>query len=217
MGTIGTVEQIAAAAAWLASDQSGYVTGQSLFVDGGMVALPVVRARGRLGGTMAQEKWLDLKHTFNVKGKLLFSTLGVVCISLGVTLCRVGNVGVDPFTAMNLGVSARIGMDFGTYQLIVNFVILVFVFFLDKHLIGLGTIINMVGVGYLIQFFTWAFDLLPLPRDLVFAAVTLVVGTLLFTLGVSLYLEDAHGRSTHRCRGAHRVPSACRSRSPPPA
>ncbi len=142
---------------------------------------------------MAQEKWLDLKHTFNVKGKLLFSTLGVVCISLGVTLCRVGNVGVDPFTAMNLGISARIGMDFGTYQLLVNFVILVFVFFLDKHLIGLGTIINMVGVGYLIQFFTWALDLLPLPRDLVFAAATLVVGTLLFTLGVSLYLKTRMG------------------------
>ena len=40
MGTIGTVEQIAAAAAWLASDQSGYVTGQSLFVDGGMSLYP---------------------------------------------------------------------------------------------------------------------------------------------------------------------------------
>ena len=78
-----------------------------------------------------------------------------MCISLGVTLCRVGNVGVGPSTAMNLGISARIGMDFGTYQLLVNFVILVFVFFLDKHLSGLGTIINMVGVGYLIQFFTW--------------------------------------------------------------
>ena len=35
-----TVEQIAAAAAWLASDQSGYVTGQSLFVDGGMSLYP---------------------------------------------------------------------------------------------------------------------------------------------------------------------------------
>ena len=40
MGTNGTVEQIAAAAAWLASDQSGYVTGQSLFVDGGMSLYP---------------------------------------------------------------------------------------------------------------------------------------------------------------------------------
>ena len=35
-----TMEQIAAAAAWLASDQSGYVTGQSLFVDGGMSLYP---------------------------------------------------------------------------------------------------------------------------------------------------------------------------------
>lgn len=165
---------------------------------------------------MAQEKWLDLKHTFNVKGKLLFSTLGVVCISLGVTLCRVGNVGVDPFTAMNLGVSARIGMDFGTYQLLVNFVILVFVFFLDKRLIGLGTLINMVGVGYLIQFFTWALDLLPLPRDLVFAAVTLVAGTLLFTLGVSLYLKTRMAWHPSMPWRPSR-PSACRSRSPPAA
>ena len=39
-GNYATVEQIAAAAAWLASDQSGYVTGQSLFVDGGMSLYP---------------------------------------------------------------------------------------------------------------------------------------------------------------------------------
>ena len=37
---IGTVEQVAAAAAWLASDESSYVTGTSLFVDGGMALYP---------------------------------------------------------------------------------------------------------------------------------------------------------------------------------
>ena len=35
-----TVEQVAAAAAWLASDESSYVTGTSLFVDGGMALYP---------------------------------------------------------------------------------------------------------------------------------------------------------------------------------
>lgn len=40
LGSIGTVDQIADAAAWLASDQSSYVTGQSLFVDGGMSLYP---------------------------------------------------------------------------------------------------------------------------------------------------------------------------------
>ena len=53
-------------------------------------------------------KWMDLRHTYNLKGKLLLSCLGVVCIALGTTVCRVGNVGVDPFTAMNLGFSARV-------------------------------------------------------------------------------------------------------------
>ena len=88
-------------------------------------------------------KWMDLRHTYNLKGKLLLSCLGVVCIALGTTVCRVGNVGVDPFTAMNLGFSARVGMDFGTFQLLVNLAILAAVFALDKYQIGLGTLINM--------------------------------------------------------------------------
>ena len=139
-------------------------------------------------------KWMDLKHTYNLKGKLLCSTVGVICIALGTTVCRVGDVGVDPFTAMNLGLSSVIGMDFGTFQLIVNAVILVAVFALDKMQIGLGTLINMVGVGYLIEFFTWALGLLPaLPSGIVSAGVHLVAGTLLFTLGVSLYLKTRMG------------------------
>ena len=139
-------------------------------------------------------RWMDLRHTYNLPGKLLFSCIGVVCIALGTTICRVGDVGVDPFTAMNLGLSARMGMDFGTFQLLVNLVILVAVFAFDRFQIGSGTIINMVAVGYLIEFFTWVYRLLPWqPSGLVSAGVHLVAGTLLFTLGVSLYLKTRMG------------------------
>ena len=138
-------------------------------------------------------KWMDLRHTYNLKGKLLLSCLGVVCIALGTTVCRVGNVGVDPFTAMNLGFSARVGMDFGTFQLLVNLAILAAVFALDKYQIGLGTLINMVGVGYLIELFTWLLGFLPKFEGLVSAGVHLAIGTLLFTLGVSLYLKTRMG------------------------
>ena len=120
-------------------------------------------------------KWMDLRHTYNLKGKLLLSCLGVVCIALGTTVCRVGNVGVDPFTAMNLGFSARVGMDFGTFQLLVNLAILAAVFALDKYQI------------------TWLLGFLPKFEGLVSAGVHLVVGTLLFTLGVSLYLKTRMG------------------------
>lgn len=138
-------------------------------------------------------KWMDLHHTYNLAGKLLCSCIGVVCIALGTTVCRVGNVGVDPFTAMNLGLSSLAGVDFGTFQLLVNLVILVAVFAFDKYQIGLGTLINMAGVGYLIEFFTWLLGFLPPSEGFVSAGVHLVVGTLLFTLGVSLYLKTRMG------------------------
>ncbi|SDM92072.1 glucose 1-dehydrogenase [Sediminibacillus halophilus] len=40
MNKIGKPEQIAAAAAWLVSEEAGYVTGTTLFVDGGMTLYP---------------------------------------------------------------------------------------------------------------------------------------------------------------------------------
>ena len=40
MERIGKPSEVAAAAAWLASDESSYVTGITLFVDGGMTLYP---------------------------------------------------------------------------------------------------------------------------------------------------------------------------------
>jgi glucose 1-dehydrogenase len=43
---IGETSDIARAAVWLASDQSDYVTGTTLFVDGGMMLYPGFRTGG---------------------------------------------------------------------------------------------------------------------------------------------------------------------------
>ena len=45
-GRIGETEDVAKAAVWLASDESDYVTGTSLFVDGGMTLYPGFEDKG---------------------------------------------------------------------------------------------------------------------------------------------------------------------------
>lgn len=45
-GRIGEPEDVAKVAVWLASDDSDYVTGETLFVDGGMSLYPGFRGNG---------------------------------------------------------------------------------------------------------------------------------------------------------------------------
>lgn len=143
-------------------------------------------------------KWMDLRNVYHLPRKLFFSCVGIVILSLGIAVCRIGDVGVDPFTAMNMGFSASVGMNFGTFQLIVNAAILVAIFLMDKWLIGIGTIVNMVAVGYLIEFFEGPLSMLPAAEgNFLVMGVYLVVGALLFALGVSVYLRTSMGVSPY--------------------
>ncbi|MEQ3362072.1 YczE/YyaS/YitT family protein [Raoultibacter massiliensis] len=126
--------------------------------------------------------------------RVAFSTIGIVIISLGTTICRIGGVGVDPFTAMNIGISGLLGLSLGIYQLAVNIALLVLVFIFGRKQIGIGTIINMVAVGFLIDFFTWLLtSMLPLDGSIFQAGVCLVIGVGLFTFGVSTYMNTDTG------------------------
>ena len=60
--------------------------------------------------------------------------LGILFIGLCVSFLRLSQFGVDPFSAMNLGISGFIGWSFGTWQLLVNAIILVVVIFSGKIL-----------------------------------------------------------------------------------
>ena len=48
MGRLGTAQEVAALALFLASDEASYITGQAHLVDGGMacVAVVIIRERG---------------------------------------------------------------------------------------------------------------------------------------------------------------------------
>ncbi|MBR5712227.1 MAG: hypothetical protein IKX54_01395 [Lachnospiraceae bacterium] len=68
------------------------------------------------------------------------------------------DLGTDPCTFMNRSTAQRIGLSFGTWQLIVNVVMLAIVFAFKRSLIGFGTVFNMVLVGYYADFFCWLWN-----------------------------------------------------------
>lgn len=119
---------------------------------------------------------------------------GILFIGICVGAFRLSAFGVDAFTCMNLGISGFIHMSFGNWQLIMNGAILVLVFFTIRHCIGAGTIVNMVGVGYMADFICWLFqEVLKVEMVLPLRIGALVIGCLFAGLGVSFYMVAEMG------------------------
>lgn len=117
-----------------------------------------------------------------------FVVLGNVFLGMGVGLFLLTATGCDPFNAMNIEVSKFLPMSYGTYQLLLNLVLLAVEFTFGRRLIGFGTIVNACFLGYINSFFFWFFGLLfgagfSLPIRL----CGVIVAVVLASFGLSLY------------------------------
>ena len=119
---------------------------------------------------------------------------GILFICICVGCYRLSGFCVDAFTCMNLGVSGFVKMSFGTWQLIVNAVILVIVFFTVRKCIGAGTIVNMVCVGYGADLICWlVLDVFEVEMTLPLRIAALLAGCVFAGLGVAFYMVAEMG------------------------
>ena len=81
--------------------------------------------------------------------RLAALTLSLVVIGACVAVFKTVGFGTDPCSTFTLGVSAHTGVSFGTCQLLFNLLMFIPVFRYDVSRMGIGTIGNMVGIGYI--------------------------------------------------------------------
>ena len=126
----------------------------------------------------------------------------VIAMGLGVSLYVLGGMGADPFSTLNLGVSSRLGLSFGAWQILFNAVLLVGVFFVDRSMLGLGTLGNMFLVGLSADFFSPILaGLAPLTEGMgipLRLALTLS-GVVCQILGCSFYVTANLGMAPYDC------------------
>ena len=84
--------------------------------------------------------------------RLLALAIGLTAMGVCIAVFHTVGFGTDPCSTFTLGVSARTGVTFGTCQLLFNLLMFIPVIRCDLSRIGIGTIGNMVGVGYIADF-----------------------------------------------------------------
>ncbi|WP_246819002.1 YitT family protein [Aerococcus sp. HMSC10H05] len=137
------------------------------------------------------------KWTVDLLIRALIAFIGCVGIALGVSISGVMDMGMDPFAALWMAVSDFVPIGFGNIVFIVNLIIFTIAFFIDRSKFGLGTFINWVFCGYMIQYFTYYFtQIIGLGTDdmnlLIRVILTLVGGTV-FLLGAAFYMSAGLG------------------------
>lgn len=130
----------------------------------------------------------------------LLMTGSVIMMGFGVSLLVLTQMGTDPCSAMNYGVSRMLSMSFGTYQFLFNLILLIIVLCTNRRLIGTGTVGNMVLVGYSADFFSWIWvNVCHIPADLSLPVRILILfpTLLLFVTAAACYMNSGHGMAPY--------------------
>ena len=117
--------------------------------------------------------------------------VAVTLMGFGVAMFNLLGFGADPCTVMNMGLSRVLGIPFGTLQLLVNCLLILIVIRYDVGRIGLGTLANMVLVGYVAQFCMAVIERIP-----ALSALTLTARLIIFVPTLLIFLVAA---STYMC------------------
>lgn len=134
--------------------------------------------------------------------RILFVIIGVLLIGIAIGMLRLSAFGSDPFTVMNLGFSGLLSWQFGTWQLLVNCVLFLFMLRKARDLIGFGTVFNMVCVGYIADALVWLYHKgFGEAVSLAFRIVLLIIAVGLFCFGVAFYMRGDMGISPYDAVG----------------
>lgn len=133
----------------------------------------------------------------NLVRRIVLAVVGMAIAGIAVGFFKRAFFGVDPFQCFCNGMNQVVSIGFGTLYMLINAVLLVIDFFLDRHYIGISTFINLFLVGYAAEFSEnmlarWFGDL-ALPGRILFLAIGIVTGC----IAAALYYTADLGVSTY--------------------
>ena len=94
--------------------------------------------------------------------KILLTLVSVLFMGISLSVLKLLDLGMDSFTYMNVSIANKAGWSLGNWQLGLNVVMFIPVILWGRKHLGIGTIFNMVLVGYTVDFCTKIWELVDL-------------------------------------------------------
>jgi len=134
------------------------------------------------------------------KERNLIMVLGIFQQATFLSLLVKVGLGTDPFTFMNIKISENLHIGFGTWQLFLNLLMLILVIIKAPKLIGPGTVVNMIGIGYIVQFWMGIWDKIIPERMFIewpYRGILFFVALMGTVIGAAVYMNADVGQAPY--------------------
>ncbi|MBW3110681.1 MULTISPECIES: YczE/YyaS/YitT family protein [Bacillaceae] len=119
--------------------------------------------------------------------QISYFVIGLLIFSYGISMSiKVQYLGIHPWDVLNIAMFQKFGLTIGTWNIIVGAVLVSATLILKGKYVQIGTILNGVLVGMLVDFFLF-YDLLPPQTGLITDIPILLSAILLMGVGGGLY------------------------------
>lgn len=128
------------------------------------------------------------KKEFIIRLSIFF--IGIFILSFGIVMIIKANLGVSAWDVFHIGLNKTFGLTVGTWSQIVGIVIIFITLLVKRDIIAVGTILNMIFIGFFIDFFIYV---MPEINNLVYQYIFLLTGIIIMGVGAGLYITASLG------------------------
>lgn len=125
---------------------------------------------------------------------IVIISIGLMISSFGTSLFYAAELGSSPMATFCDGVHTILGVSYGAANTLVNLLLLVVLFFLNRKYINIGTILCVFAIGPFVNLFTALLVGLDVFRwNIILRVLCTVAGTVLMGIGLGLYVAVNRG------------------------
>ncbi len=142
-------------------------------------------------------KWMkNFKDIIFIK-RLCMAIIGLVLTGVGVGILKYVDLGIDPYNGFATGLGDVTKIGYSTMFIILTALFLVITFVLDKHYIGISTVLTIFIIGNVAQFTLDTLNGISTDLNMVGRVLIMIFGLVLIGISSSLYYTADMGVSSY--------------------
>lgn len=132
-----------------------------------------------------------------MKKRVIMCVAGVLLSGVAAGTFGFTAFGMDPFQVLAHGTWTLTPLSFGTFYVVLNGLLLLFMVIFNRRMIGLGTIINLFILGYVVEYTELLLGRLFPSPSVILRAVMMILALVLASFAASLYFVADMGVSAY--------------------